>query len=139
MADDSAQPSVSRTALLAGSVGGLLHAAVAALLWTHFGFDDLLELLTIKPLLGTYVLLGMFLLGFVPVRFYVDQRVVSAGFVVGGLLILSALGSWLGGPVEAPSATPSPFGFYVLGWVGVVALAWLTARVERRRRRGAIE
>jgi len=137
MGEDSAQSLVSRTSLLAGLVGGLVHAGVAVLLWDYFGFDNLGELLVTKPLVGMYIFLGMFALGFVPVLFYVGQQFVSPAFVVGVSLLLSAFGSWLAGPARAPVGTPTPFGLYVLFWVGVVALAGLTGGVERKRRRGA--
>ncbi|WP_435062532.1 hypothetical protein [Halobaculum sp. EA56] len=113
-------------------VGGLVHAGVAVPLWNRW-FDDLGELLAIKPLSGAYIVLGMFLLGFVPAVFYVSERVVSPAVVVGVPLLLSALGSWQAGPVRAPSAGPTPFALYILLWVGVVALAGVTGRSEYRR------
>jgi len=90
-------------------------------------------MLRIKPLNGAYVILGMFLLGFVPVLFYVGKRVISPVIVVVVCLLLSAVGSWLAGPVRAPTAVPTPFGLYILFWVGIVALAGLTGGLEYRR------
>lgn len=108
---------------------GLFHAGVAVFLRDYFGFDDLRGLLLIKPLIGMDILLGMSVLGFVPALFYVGQKFISLALVIGGLLLLSASGSWLAGPVRA---TPSPFGFYVVFWIGVVALAGSVGRSEYR-------
>jgi hypothetical protein len=123
---------VSRTSIIGGVVGGVVHAGVATVLWNQW-FDNLGEMLTIKPLNGAYIILGMSLLGFVPVLFYVGGRVISPGIVVAVFLLLSAVGSWLAGPVRAPAAVPTPFALYILLWVGVVALAGLTGGVEYRR------
>lgn len=132
MGDDAAASLVSPTSLIGGAVVGLLHAGVAVFLWDYFGFDNLRELLLIKPLLGTYVLLGMFVLGFVPALFYIGQRFVLPALVVGGVLLLSVSGSWLAGPVRAPASAPTPFGLYILFWVGIVVLAGLMGGFEYR-------
>lgn len=137
MSEGSTQPLVSRTSIIGGLIGGLVHTGVAVFLWQYFGFDNLWELITIKPLIGMYILLGMFVLGFVPAIAYVGQKFMSPALVVGGLLLLSGIGSWMAGPVRAPSAVPTPFGFYVLLWFGVVALAGLTGGFEYRRKRRA--
>ncbi len=126
----------SRRALLAGSVGGLGHAGLAMVLWASFGHDDLGELLAVKPHLGLYILLGMVLLGFVPAVFYVGRRAVSPAVVVGAMLLLTVVGSWFAGPVRAPAGAPTPFGLYILLWVGIVALAAVAGRIEATRRRG---
>lgn len=130
MAGSSKPSLVSRTSVIGGVIGGLVHGAVAVVLWNVFGLDNLWEMLVLKPLNGGYVVLGMFLLGFVPVLFYVGKKTVSPGIVVAGFLLLSVSGSWLMGPVRAPSAGPIPFGLYILLWVGVIALAGLTGRLE---------
>jgi hypothetical protein len=90
-----------------------------------------------KPLNGAYILLGMFLLGFVPVLFYVGEKVRSPAITVAVFLLLSGLGSWLAGPVRPPSAVPTPFALYILLWVGVVALSGFTGRLEHRRKQRA--
>lgn len=71
-------------------------------LWNYFGLDDLRELVVVKPLYGMYIILGMFVLGFVPALFYVGQKYVFPAFVVTGSLFVSAIGSWQAGPVRAP-------------------------------------
>lgn len=126
---------ISGTSIIGGLVGGLVHAGVAVFLWNYFGFDDLGELLLIKPLNGIYILLGMFVLGFVPAMFYVGQKYISPAVVVAVLLLLSGFGSWQAGPVRAPVGGPTPFGLYILLWVGIVALAGLTGGFERKRRK----
>lgn len=137
MAGNSKQSLVSRASVIGGLVGGLVHAGVAVVLWNFFGFDNLWEMLVLKPLNGGYIVLGMFLLGFVPVLFYVGKKAISPVIVVAGSLLLSGFGSWLAGPVRAPSAVPTPFALYILLWVGVVALAGLTGGVESRHKHRA--
>jgi len=128
----SKQSIVTRTSLIGGVVGGLIHGGVAVVLWNAW-FENLSEMYMLKPQNAVYYLFGMFLLGFVPVVFLVGQKVRSPAIVVGALLLLSGLASWLAGPVTAPSANPTAFGLYVLLWPGIVALASLTGVWEYRR------
>ena len=134
VSNDLTQSLVTRTSVLGGLVGGVVHAGVAVFLWNHW-FDNLWGMLMTKPLNGSYILLGMFLVGFVPALFYVGETVVSPALVVVVSLLLSGVASWLTGPVSAPSAAPTPFALYVLFWVAVVALAGLTGGFEYRRQR----
>ncbi|MEF8977731.1 MAG: hypothetical protein V5A39_02510 [Haloarculaceae archaeon] len=136
MDGDSGQSLVTRTSIVGGLVGGLVHASIAVVLWNYW-FDSIWAMLTTKPLNGVYLLLGMFLLGFVPVVFYVSEKVVSPVIVVVGFLLLSGVGSWLATPVRAPSAAPTPFALYILLWAGIVALAGLTGGFEYRRKHRA--
>lgn len=138
MDGDPTRSLVTRASITGGVVGGAVHAGVAASLWNHW-FDNLGELLATKPLNGVYLVLGMFLLGFIPVLFYVGKRVVAPSVVVGGLLLLSVVGSWLANPVRAPAAVPTPFALYVLSWVFVVALAGVAGGVEYRLKRRATD
>ena len=133
MARTVQQSIVTRTSIIGGSVGGLVHAVVAVVLWNRW-FDNLWDLLVAKPLHGAYIVLGMFLLGFVPVLFYLGEKVVSPALIVAVFLFLSGVGSWLAGPVRAPSAVPTPFGLYILFWAGVVVLASVTGGLEYRRK-----
>lgn len=133
MAEKALRPLLSTTSVIGGSVVGLVHAGVAVFLWHHFGYDNLRELLAIKPLNGMYILSGMFLLGFVPAAFYLGKRLVSPALVVAGVLALTIVGSWLAGPVRAPTGAPTPFGLYVLAWLGIVVVAGLAGVVERNR------
>jgi hypothetical protein len=129
---NSTRSLVSRASIISGVAGGIVHAGVATVLWNYW-FDSLGEMLGVKPLNGVYIVLGMFLLGFVPVLFYVGKRVISPGIVVAVCLLLSAVGSWLANPVRAPAAVSTPFALYILFWVGIVALAGLTGGLEYRR------
>ena len=136
MARTVQQSIVTRTSIIGGSVGGLVHAGVAVVLWNRW-FDDLWDLLTTKPLNGAYIVLGMFLLGFVPVLFYVGEKIISPAIIIAVFLLFSTLGSWLVGPVRPPSAVPTLFGLYILFWVGVVALAGVIGGFEYRRKQRA--
>lgn len=121
---------------IAGVVGaGIAHAVLAALLWDYVGHDSLVELWAVKPLNGLYIGLGLFLLGAVPAALYVEREVVSPGVIVVGLLVASTAATVVSGPARAPAGGPTPFGLYVLAWIGVLALAGLSARVEARRGR----
>lgn len=133
MTRTSQQSILTETSVIAGSVGGLVHTGVAVFLWNDW-FDNLWEMLMTKPLNGAYVILGMFLLGFVPVLFYASEKLISPGIVVGVFLLLSGVGSWLMGAVRAPATVPTPFALYIVFWVGVVALASLTGGLEYRRK-----
>lgn len=137
MSERSAQPLISTTTILSGVVVGLVHAGIAAILWNQW-FDNLGELLAIKPLEGLYVGLGMFLLGFVPAVFYAGRKILSPAIIVAVLLVLSVVGSWVAGPVRAPSVSPAPFGLYILFWVGIVVLVGLSGRLELRRKQRAV-
>lgn len=137
MSDASAQSLRSRRSVFGGAVGGLVHAGVAVVLWDYFGLDSLWELFRLKPLYGLYILLGMVALGAVPALFYVGRRAVSPAVVVALCLVVAGVGSWQTGPARAPVGGPTPFGIYVLGWVGVVGLAALLGTVERSWRRRA--
>ena len=77
----------------------------------------------------------MFLLGFVPVLFYVGEKLISPAIIVAVLFLLSGVGSWRAGPVRAPSAVPTAFALYILFWVGIVVFAGLKGGLEYRRRR----
>jgi len=136
MSRTSMQSIVTRTSIIGGSVGGLAHTALAVLLWNSW-FDDLWSMIVAKPLNGAYILLGMFLLGFVPALFYVGEKVISPAIIVTVFLLLSGLGSWLAGQARPPSAVPTPFGLYILFWVGVVALAGVIGGFEYRRKQRA--
>lgn len=127
-----------RTSVIGGLVGGLAHTALAVLLWNNW-FDNLWGMLMTKPLNGAYIILGMFLLGFFPVLLYVGEKLISPAIIIAVFLLLSTLSSWLAGPVRPPSAVPTPFGLYILFWVGVVALAGVIGGFEYRRKHRALD
>lgn len=136
MSEHSKWSLVSTTSIFSGVVVGLVHAGIAVFLWNYW-FDNLGEMLAIKPLNGLYIGFGMFFLGFVPAMFYAGQKVVSPAIIVAVLLILSGFGSWLVDSVRAPSSAPTPFGLYILFWVGIVVLVGITGRLELRRKQRA--
>lgn len=132
MVDESLQSLVTRDAIIVGLVAGLVHVTVSVVLWNSW-FDNLWRMFSVKPQNAVYLLLGMFLLGFVPVLFYVGNKVRSPAVIVGTLLFLSGFASVLAGPVTAPSASPTPFALYILLWPGIVALSGLTGVWENHR------
>ena len=91
-------------------------------------------MLVTKPLNGAYILLGMFLLGFIPALFYAGEKVVSPAIIITVFLLISTLSSWLAGPVRPPSAVPTLFGLYILFWIGIAALAGVIGGFEYRRK-----
>lgn len=119
-----------------GVLVGLAHAGISVFLWNHW-FDNLGEMFAIKPLNGLYLGFGMFLLGFVPALFYAGRKIISPAIIVAGLLVLSVVGSWVAGPVLAPRSVPTPFGLYILFWVGIVALGGISGGLESRRKQRA--
>lgn len=116
--------------MFGGLLGGLVHAALAVGLWTVFGLDHLVELVSVKPLYGLYVFFGMFALGFVPTVFYLAWERILPALVVASFLGLSTVASWQAGPAEAPQGGPTPFAFYILLWIVIILLAVLVARFE---------
>ncbi|MFB6131942.1 MAG: hypothetical protein ABEJ44_00875 [Halanaeroarchaeum sp.] len=137
MSDRNNPTLVSTAPITSAVVLGLAHVGIAVYLWDYW-FDSPGAMLAVKPLNAVYFVPGMFLLGFVPAIFSVGLRVVSPTIVAGALLSLAVLGSMVVGPVEAPRAAPTPFGLYILGWVGVVVPGGISGVVEYRRTRRAI-
>jgi len=132
MDNSSKQSIITRTSIIGGVVGGLVHVSVAIFLWNSW-FENLSEMYLVKPQNAVYYLLGMFLLGLVPIMFYVETKIRLPAILVGAFLLVSGFASWLADPVTAPSANPTAFGLYILLWPGIVALASLTGVWEYRR------
>lgn len=124
------------SSISSGVAAGLVHAGFAVILWNYW-FDNLWEMTATKPLNGLYIGFGMFVLGFVPAMFYVRRKVVSPAIIVAVLLVLSVFGSWSAGPVLAPSSNPTPFGLYILFWVGIVVIVVISGQWEFRRKQRA--
>ena len=110
--------------------------ALAVGLWTAFAFEPILRMRSTEPLFLGYTLLGMFALGFVPGLLYVRWRVITPGLLVGGALVLSAAGTWTIVSQGLTPVDPTPFGWYVLLWVGIVGLSvvvgWIEGRIRGR-------
>lgn len=122
---------VSKRAIAGGLVGGLVHAGVAVSLWDHL-YESVWEILRGDPFQGVYTLLGMFLLGFVPMLFLIGKRVISPAIIIGVLLVLSGVSSWVIGPPRAPFGGPTPFAVYIVLWVAIVVFAVVMGRHEHR-------
>jgi|SRR6056297_979081 len=129
MAENSEKPSISMAPAICRLVAGLLHAGVAIFLWNFFSYDNLWELLLVKPPSGAYILIGMFALGFVPVLYSMTQKSISPVLLVSVLLIVSVYSEWQG-YFTSPFGGPGPFGVYILSWIGVVLLAGLAGNIE---------
>ncbi|EMA64434.1 hypothetical protein [Halorubrum lipolyticum] len=124
----------SRRALGTGLLAGLAHLAVAGALAEWFGFS-----IGVTPFLG-YVALGGLSLGAVPVAVLVETRLVAPSIVVGVAFVASAYGTWsvYVAPVATPTPVdPTPFGWYLIGWVAVLGAALVAGGAEYGVRRVA--
>ena len=122
----------SRRALGIGLLAGLAHLVVAAALAEWFGFS-----IGVTPFL-LYVAAGGLLLGAVPVAMLIEIRLVAPSIVVGVAFIASAYRTW--SAYVAPAVTPTPvdptpFGWYLIGWVVVLGAALVTGGAEYGLRR----
>lgn len=123
----------SRRTLAAAALGGLAHASAAALCWSWFGFAPL-RLLGVALL--AYGTLGVVCLGAVPAALLV-RGVASPALVVVVAFLAAAGATWATyvAPAVPPAPVgPTPFGWYVLGWLPVLGAALLAGGVERRVR-----
>ena len=114
----------SRRALGIGLLAGLAHLVVVAALAEWFGFS-----IGVTPFL-LYVAAGGLLLGAVPVAMLIEIRLVAPSIVVA--FAASAYGTW--SVYVAPAVTPTPvdptpFGWYLIGWVVVLGVARNTVSV----------
>lgn len=122
--------------LLIGTIAGALHGGIGLGLWNFFEFESFPRMLSTEPLFMGYTLLGMFALGFVPGLLYARWRAISPGLLEGGLLTLSAYGTWTVVRDGLTPVDPTPFGWYVLLWVGIIVLisvvGWGEVRLFQR-------
>jgi hypothetical protein len=116
--------------LTVGGGAGLVHAGIAALLWTYFGFENLLAAFATEPLYVSYVILGMVLLGSIPGVLYVRLHTVAPLLLVGSLLTLSTVLTWHTHRTGATPVDPTPFGWYIILWIGIVAVSGLIGGIE---------
>jgi hypothetical protein len=130
----SEQDSVSpNRALLVGIVAGMFHGIIALSLWNWFGFESFRGMLSAEPLFLLYTLTGMFALGFIPGLLYAKWESISPGLLIGGLLCLSAYGTWAAIGDGSTPVDPTPFGWYILLWAGVAILISGVGWAEMRR------
>ncbi|MGM0372648.1 MAG: hypothetical protein ACQEQJ_09140 [Halobacteriota archaeon] len=114
----------------AGVATGAVHAVIAASLWTGFGFEGFGRLLETEPAFLAYILSGMVLLGAIPGVCYATWRSVAPALLIGGSLCLSAAGTWAIVRDGLTPVDPTPFGWYVLLWVGIAVVATAAGLVE---------
>lgn len=128
---------LTRETLRLGLSGGFVHLALVSLLWSGFEFTTRLDGIA---LFFVYLAIGALVVGAVPVALLRAQRLVSPFLVVAGSLTASAFVNW--STYVAPSSSPTPvgptpFGWYLLAWPGVLAVALLVGGIEYAlRRRG---
>jgi len=121
---------ITSSPLTVGVGAGLVHTGAAALLWSYFGFENLFVAFATEPLYASYVILGMFLLGCIPGILYVRYRSVSPLLLVGSLFSLTGVLTWQTIQTSATPVDPTPFGWYILLWIGIVATSGLIAGIE---------
>ncbi|WP_435093568.1 hypothetical protein [Halorubrum sp. N11] len=122
----------ARRALGIGLLAGLVHLIVTGALAEWFGFT-----MNVNPFLG-YVAVGGLLLGAVPVVLLVENRLVVPSIVVVVALAVSAYGTWsvsVAPDVTPTPVDPTPFGWYLIGWVVVLGAALVAGGVEYGFRR----
>ncbi|MFD1569078.1 hypothetical protein [Halorubrum laminariae] len=120
-----------------GLLGGLVSLSVASALWLRFGFTTRTAG---NGQFLIYVGLGAIALGAVPAILAAAYGLVAPLVVhlaIGGA---AAYGTWTRyvAPETPPAPVgPTPFGWFLLGWVAVVALGlvagWGEHRLRRRR------
>jgi hypothetical protein len=122
----------STRTLVVPLLAGLLHATVAALLWTWFDFTTRVAG---NELFVTYVAVGAFLLGALPAVAVARARLLAPALVVEALFVLSAYGTWSLVAAGLTPVDPTPFGWYLLGWPVVAVGALLVGGGEYGLRR----
>ena len=123
MAEETERPFISRTSAIASMVAGLLHAGIAIYFWDYFLYDS--QFITTPG--GTYIIIGMFALGFVPVLYTAVHKCISPVLLVSILLIFSVHTEWHS---SYAFGGPRAFGLYIFLWVGIVLLAGLAGYIE---------
>jgi hypothetical protein len=113
----------SRNTLRLGLLGGLIHLGFAGGLWVWFGFTTRVQG---NELFLGYILIGAVALGVVPTLLLVTKRLVSPILTIAGFGLGSAYRTWsvyVAPEIALTPVDPTPFGWYLLGWIVVIAVA----------------
>lgn len=121
-------------AVIGGSITGLVHSVVSLLLWNYFRFEDLTAAFSTEPFYVAYVLTGMVALGFIPGVFYSGRNIILPAILTVVLLVVSGFRTWQIVSSGATPVDPTPYGWYILLWIGVVAAASLAGGLELKLR-----
>jgi hypothetical protein len=130
-----------RQPLLAGVVGGLVHAVAVGGLNAYlsgpevFGYSPAANSFGLFEPIHAFILVGTFLLGAVPAVLLVERRLVTPSLTIVAIAAVVALS--LPGTLEPHPelAGPSNFDFYFLFWVGPLFVACVAGGVEHLARR----
>ena len=115
-----------------GIMTGTFHGVLAMSLWYFFDFEGVGRMLATEPFVLVYTLSGMFLLGVIPGLLYAKWKTISPGVLVGGMVCLSSYSTWNLVREGLTPVDPTPYGWYVLLWVGIAVVITVSGLVERR-------
>lgn len=133
MSTDATVVRLPRTTLVRALAVGGLHALMAAGLFELFGFT--------YPRIASvlaYQVVGMVLLGAVPAVLLLQARLVTPALTVGALGAWGVYRTWRTQQLGLTPVDPTPFGWYLLLWAAILALALFVGGVEYGVRRYAI-
>ncbi|WP_018256973.1 hypothetical protein [Halomicrobium katesii] len=135
MVPDISLLALDRRSVALAAVGGISHLALVAALWLWFGFTTRVA---DNEAFLVYTTLGAVALGAVPTLLIAARRLASPLVVVGGTGLATAAQTWLVyvAPQTPPAPVgPTPFGWYLVGWPVVAAVALAGGATEHRLRR----
>lgn len=122
MTESTEPPFISKILSITSTVAGLLHAGVSIFFWNHF-YETIWVILSYNLLLGAYLLIGMFALGFIPVAYSTTQKSISPVLLVSVSLIVSVHTEWQA-HLSPAFGGPGFFGMYI-----IFGLEWYSLRV----------
>jgi hypothetical protein len=131
-----------RRTLIAGCIGGLVHAVVVGGLYVYlhgpelFGYSTATDSFGLFEPFTLYVVVGAFVLGVLPAVLLVDRRLVTPSLaiivIVAGILLLSPRGLQRRPRAAGP---PGNFAFYFIWWFAPLFVATLAGGIEYGARR----
>lgn len=113
-----------------GFLIGIIHLFLVGGLWLWFGFADPLQG---TYLMGAYLAIGAVLLGAIPTFLFLQKRLVAPAIVVVVAFLVTAAQTWaiyVAPPMPPAPVDPTPFGWYALGWVVLLAVSLVIAGGE---------